>query len=130
MFRSSLHKCERVKSRKLITSLFEHGKKVQQGPLLLFWKPLNPEEATAQLMFGVSVSKRKFKRAVDRNLIKRRIREAFRLQKVTLLEQLQNDDKSYALFVVYVGLSINKYPVIDETMKKMLKKWLSRINES
>ena len=123
MSKSSLNKKERIKSRKLISTLFSSGKKLRQGPLLLIWDIVEPAQATADVMFGVSVSKRSFKRAVDRNLIKRNIREAFRLQKIELINSLEKDHNAYGLFVVYVGREIGDYHEMDRSMRRLLTKW-------
>ena len=125
MPKNSLHKDERVKSRKLIASLFEHGQKLHQAPLMLIWLPI--ESGSHPLKFGVSVPKRKFKRAIDRNLLKRRLRESYRISKHDLILNLTSDDKSYALFVVYVGHKIAAFDDIQRSMNKLMNKWRNRL---
>ncbi len=65
---------------------------------------------------AVAVSKRKFKRAVHRNLLKRRIREAFRLNKVLLYEQLEARNAQLALLIVYNHNKILKYSDIEKSL--------------
>lgn len=70
---------EKLKSRNAIDELFRSGKSVSIYPLRLVYRKSSDERE--KLQFGVSVSKRNFKKAVDRNYIKRVLREAYRLNK-------------------------------------------------
>lgn len=72
--------------------------------------------------FGVSVSKRNLKRAVDRNLIKRRMREALRLQ-ISDSGAL-NPDSNLIMMMVYVGKELLEYSLIQSSIKRTLKKIL------
>ena len=71
---------------------------------------------------AVSVPKRLFKRAVDRNLLKRRIREAYRLQKPVFLEFLQASGLSLLVVIQYRGREIESYQTIEKKMRKALDK--------
>jgi ribonuclease P protein component len=70
--------------------------------------------------FGVSVPKRNFKRAVWRNLLKRRVREAFRLNKTRL------GDKTYDVFIYYVGKQEEDYGRIEKSLMEILDDMASR----
>ena len=90
-------KSEKLKSKKTIDLLFSKGKSVSKFPLRLVYAALE-EENNAKTTVGVSVSKKHFKHAVDRNYYKRILREAYRLNKHLLLENLQ---KPYGFMLFY-----------------------------
>ena len=76
-----------------------------------------PQTVPVQVLFAVA--KKRYKRAVDRNVLKRRMREAYRLHKQELLyDFLTQADKSIILSISYIGKEINEYKLIE---KKMLK---------
>lgn len=73
-------RAEKIKGEKLIQELFEKGSSFYFFPFRVFWRFDNsPGKSTHRILF--SVSRKNFKRAVDRNLIKRRMRESYRLNK-------------------------------------------------
>ena len=83
MGKLTFHKKERLSSKKLIQELFEKGSSFYLFPFKVFFMP-NPDQASDSHQVVISVSKRNFKRSVDRNLIKRRVREGYRLNKTLL----------------------------------------------
>ncbi|HEX8563999.1 MAG TPA: ribonuclease P protein component [Flavobacterium sp.] len=87
---------ERLKSKRTIDLLFSKGKSVAKYPLRLVYVPIELDDAP--INFGVSVSKKYFKKAVDRNYFKRLLREAYRLNKHLLLE---NAEIKYAIMMLY-----------------------------
>ena len=82
------------------------------------------------LQMGVSVGKRHFKRAVDRNLLKRRIREAYRKQKHELKEILTASGISMDLFFVYSNARISDYAEIESAMQQGLVLLLDKVKTS
>ncbi len=77
--------------------------------------------------FALSVPKKAFKRAVDRNVLRRRIREAYRLHKIELYKLLKNNtlhsDKRFAFMVLYTAKEEMSYAEIEKGIKKMIRKF-------
>ena len=93
----SYPKHEKLKSQKQLDLLFAEGKSVSKYPLRLVFVPIDLEN-DEKIKFGVSVSKKHFKKAVDRNYFKRLLRECYRLNKAYLLD---NIEKPYAMMFFY-----------------------------
>lgn len=121
---------EKLKSRKQIEELFLNGKNFSLFPLRITYRFLPSEEPTVQA--GVTAGKKYFKKAVDRNRIKRLIREAYRLQKNDLTETLKQNGQKGFLFFVYTDKTIASFSVIKEAMNKCLKRLekIAAANES
>lgn len=101
-------KAERLKSLKVIGSLFKDGQSFGVYPLRLFWMALPQaaqpmQEAVVPVQFTVSVPKRAFKSAVARNHLKRKVREAWRLNKHKLYRRLEGSGQQYAFMVLYTA---------------------------
>ena len=117
-------KAEKLKSRKIIDLLFSEGKSVSKYPLRLVYAPT--EGIDEKLLFGVSVSKRNFKNAVDRNYFKRVLRECYRLNKHLLYENL---DKPYAMMFFYQSKERLSYKEIHEKTLQLFEKWIVTKNQ-
>jgi ribonuclease P protein component len=111
---------ERLCNKRLIDELFHNGSSFLCYPFKASWLfVVEPQQVPAQILF--SVSKKRFKRAVDRNLIKRRMREAYRLSKQQhLLDQLTIAGKTIIFSVGYIGKDIAPYELIEKKMLKLL----------
>ena len=114
-----LPKTERLSGATAVAALFEHGKHIQAGCLRCKYLP-RTEEGPSRIV--VSVPKRSFKRAVKRNLLKRRIRESYRRQKGLLTG-------SWDLLIVYTFREVLPYEVIFADMADMLRKMQGADNE-
>lgn len=115
----------KLKSRKLIQQVFTEGKVFSVFPLKVVWLPHNPSQ---HLQAGVSVSSRFFKKAVDRNSIKRLMREAYRLNKQPLEESLIQNDKQVSLFIIYNAKEALDFTVINDCCKKIIKRLIKETN--
>ncbi len=119
----TLHKRERLKSRKLIEQLFRQGKSFSVAPYkVIYLLSGNQAAGSPSLLFGVGVSTRNFKRAVDRNRVKRLTREAYRLQKLTLAQQLAEQNRQLAVFFIYTGRELPDYATVAGKLSLILKK--------
>jgi ribonuclease P protein component len=127
----TLGKNERLKSRKQIEQLFKEGKKFVLTPFRIFYISTKNEvqNSSIQLQFGVGVSNRNFKKAVDRNRIKRLTREAWRIQKNELKESLISSGKQLNVFFIYTGKEVPDIYLVKDKVAVVLKKLLEKIDE-
>ncbi len=122
----TLKKEERLCSQKIIGELFASGESFLAYPLkVVFLKTDSSQAYPVQAAF--TVSKRNFKRAVKRNLLKRRMREAYRLNKPAFQDELALKNINLAMMFVYVGKDIAEYPAIEKGMKSAFRKLLGKI---
>ncbi|MFT5754113.1 MAG: ribonuclease P protein component [Flavobacterium sp.] len=113
-------KTEKLKSKNTIDLLFSEGKSVSKYPLRLVFVE-NPLEEKEIIKMGVSVSKKYFKHAVDRNYFKRVLRECYRLNKHILVENLE---KPYAFMFFYQSKDRLTYQEINEKTIKLFQKFV------
>ncbi|MFP2995139.1 ribonuclease P protein component [Spongiivirga sp. MCCC 1A20706] len=113
---------EKLKSQKLIEKVFAEGKSVSQFPLKMVYlaTPLN---TSSPLQVGVSAPRRKFKKAVTRNRIKRLMRESYRLNKHLIFNNLPT---SYACMILYLGNEEPTFKGLQITTQKLFKKFLEK----
>jgi len=111
---------ERLCNKKLIDELFHKGSSFLCYPFKVSWIAVDePQPFPGQVLFGVP--KKRYKQAVDRNLLKRRMREAYRLNKQQRLYSiLQEADKNIVFSIGYIGKEINTYELIEKKMLKLL----------
>tara|TARA_B100000809_G_scaffold229593_1_gene243342 strand:- start:573 stop:995 length:423 start_codon:yes stop_codon:yes gene_type:complete len=120
--RQTLDSTERVKSKKIAEELFKKGSSFFLYPFIVRKIILNKElieKDTPLSQILIAVPKKKLRRAVDRNLVKRRVREAYRLNKFTLLDNL--DQQQIAFSLVYVAGKPLDYHFIEERIKNILE---------
>ncbi|MFD2542943.1 ribonuclease P protein component [Lacinutrix gracilariae] len=120
------NKSEKLKSEKLITKLFTEGKSVSAYPLRLVYLETTFTEAVSAKT-GVSVPKRKFKKAVDRIRIKRVMREAYRLNKQNVFNNITTQ---YAFMILYIGKEKPSYNQVETATKKVFNKFLAKHTEN
>lgn len=110
---------EKLKSKTTIDLLFSEGNSVSKYPLRLVY--VENKEPNAELIkMGVSVSKKYFKKAADRNYFKRVLRETYRLNKHLLLDNLE---KPYAFMFFYQTKERLSYQEIEEKTKQIFQKF-------
>ena len=106
-------KTERLCSKVLIEKLFKTGSAFHCSPFKIVW--LRVSESAAPVQLVISVPKRLFKKAVDRNRIKRMTREAYRNNKTLFYDSLQ--DKKIHLMIIYTNKGLDEFKVIEEKIK-------------
>jgi ribonuclease P protein component len=111
--------------------LFREGKSFSVSPFRVYYvcgeKIFKTAQVSSPLQFAVGVSARNFKKAVDRNRIKRLTREAYRLQKETLLLFLKNRGLQLAIFFIFTGKELPVYKAVYEKITAGLQKLIKEI---
>jgi ribonuclease P protein component len=114
--RFTLGQQERLKSKKLIEKLYEEGKVIKAFPLRMVYVQTE-HTSKFPIQVGVSVSKRNFKSAVDRNRIKRLLRETYRKEKYTVYDAV---NKPHVFMISYIARDEWKYADLEHKMQKLL----------
>lgn len=109
---------EKLKSRTLLNQIFAEGKSINAFPLKLLYQVIDRKEEVS-VKAGVGVSSKHFKKAVDRNRIKRLLRESYRLQK-HLLGNTVAENNQLILFFLYTGKEVPDSKIIFEKMQTLL----------
>lgn len=118
-------KSEKLKSKNTIDLLFSEGKSVAKYPLRLVYVAVDLGE-NLSIKMGVSVSKKYFKKAVDRNYFKRVLRETYRLNKNRLLDHL---GQPYAFMLLYQSKDRLSYEEINNKTIQLFEKFLATLKD-
>jgi ribonuclease P protein component len=125
---NTFRKHEKLTSQKVIDRLNQkaHTQTVFEYPFLLVWMVNHekPVQFETQVLF--SVPRKRFRKAVERNRIKRIMREMYRIRKSELYEQLENAPQSepLALMIVYIGKKVYKFTEIEEKFNRLFKRFI------
>ena len=122
---ASYSKKDKLKSKILIDQLFAAGKSVSVYPLRLVYIPTTFND-DVKAKTGVSVSKRYFKLAVDRNRIKRLLRESYRINKAAYFNNITTQ---YAFMILYIGKEKPTLKQIETQMNLLFEKFLKTVSE-
>lgn len=115
-------KNEKLKSRTTIDALFTNGKSVSKYPLRLVYVPQSFDDGT-KIKLGVSVSKKYFKKATDRNYFKRTLRESYRLNKTLLTDDLQ----PHAFMLLYQSKDRLTFTEIQSKTAQLFEKFRAQV---
>lgn len=117
----TLGKNQKLKSRKAISQLFVEGNSVKSFPIKMIYFPISKTENSCTKV-SFSVPKRNFKLAVDRNRIKRLLREAYRLNQHELF---QENEEIYNIMFIYMSNVELSYDEVEKKLKKVFLKFNS-----
>ncbi len=119
----TLGKQERLKSKKLIEKLYKDGNSLKVFPLRMVYLQIE-HTSNFPTQVGVSVAKRNFKKAPDRNRLKRLMRETYRLQKNIVYDSLE---KPYVFMISYLGKEEKNYEELYSKMNKLLHLFVDEV---
>lgn len=127
--RATFQQSERLKSRKQIGLLFKERRSVGAYPLRVFWGLREGSDSDQPVSIGFSVPKRRYKRAVQRNRLRRLLQEAFRLNKAPLYSALEARGLALNLMLVYVGKEASDFETVQRKYRQLVEKLLVALDK-
>ncbi len=122
-FDAGLQADERLKSRLAIEAVFKAKQALKAYPLLLVYRYVDPTPDAPLARIGFVAPKKAFRRAHDRNFVKRRMREAYRLQKVDLYRYLQREGRALEGMLIFTGRELPDQDLLHRTCRKLLRRF-------
>jgi ribonuclease P protein component len=127
--RQTLRKPERLVSKLAFDRLMKNGKRQHDPPVSAVWTSMSlPTTAPVQVAF--SVPKRQFPRAVDRNRVKRLMREVYRKNKTIVYPLIQGKGKQYAILFVYTSNKLPSYAEVNDKICNLLNRLADVLQKS
>lgn len=127
--KQTFRKSERLCRKLLIDRLFAGGSKsLLAFPLRLVYLPVEAEVASERVSLLISVPKKRFRRAVKRNRVKRQVREAYRRNKHLLLDKLDEADKHLILGVIWLGDELISSAELEKRVQNLLQRLVERMD--
>ena len=123
---TSLPKKERLRSKRIIDHLFSEGKSLFRHPIKLVYTSV--EHGDVPVQFAVTVPKRLHKLATTRNTLKRRIREAYRRNKISLANLSDENSVHFVCMYIYVGKEVADYHKIERAMRYLNREVAKKFN--
>lgn len=125
----SFGKKEKLKSRKHLDELFAAGKSFAVFPIKIFYAEVKAN-IDFQVKVGVGATKRNFKKSVDRNKVKRLLREAYRVNKQPLLDFANEKKKNVSVFFLLIDRTIPDLQLLNNKMPLIIEKLKSKLSET
>jgi len=120
--KNTLRKINKLKSAISIETLLSENQFIVSYPLKCYYSFSNNSDIISTVKVAFSVPKRIFKNAVDRNNLKRRMRESYRLSYKNIFVSLNKNEKQLLLFFIYIGKEKMEYATIEKSMHNVLQK--------
>lgn len=119
-------KSERLCSKKDIQSIFDHGHSFGIYPFRVVWLD-SKYESDYPARIVITIPKKRFKRAVMRNLLRRRVRESYRKRKSTFYEQLNDMNRTVNFVVIFTGENVMSFKDIDHKISLLISRFPKEI---
>ena len=123
-------KSEKLKSVVRIERLFTGGRSFWAYPFNVYYRIYNAEDNDAECQLLVSVGKHYFKHAVDRNRVKRLVREAYRLNKTPLIDAVAKSGVHLDLGLVYKSKQISDYKTVETSIKQIMERLAAAVDKN
>lgn len=126
---SRFRKFEILRGKRTVSFLFESGKTVSRYPFRLIWQQREESSCKTPARVLISVPRKNFRKAHERNLVRRRIREAYRHLKTSFYERLATQNRNIDIALIYTGKDIISYHEIFNHIEKLLSMVIQQLEK-